>query len=174
MKNKIISRLQIVGLISDLKKKRQKIVFTNGCFDLLHVGHVRYLQEARTLGDCLIVGLNSDQSMRQIKDPARPLISEEQRAEVLAALTCVDYIVLFDEVDPFQLIEEIRPDVLVKGADWSLDNIIGADLVSSYGGEVRRVELVPSISTSEIINRIISRYGKGTSNRNEVPTGRQA
>jgi rfaE bifunctional protein nucleotidyltransferase chain/domain len=160
MKNKIISRLQIKDLISDLKKKRKKIVFTNGCFDLLHVGHVRYLQEARTLGDCLIVGLNSDQSLRQIKDPARPLISEEQRAEVLAALTCVDYIVLFDEADPFLLIEEVRPDVLVKGADWSLDKIIGADLVSSYGGEVRRVELVPSISTTEIINRIISRYGK--------------
>jgi rfaE bifunctional protein nucleotidyltransferase chain/domain len=161
MKNKIIARLQIKDLISDLKKKRQKIVFTNGCFDLLHVGHVRYLQEARNLGDCLIVGLNSDQSMRQIKDPARPLISEEQRAEVLAALTCVDYIILFDEADPFLLIEEVKPDVLVKGADWSLDKIIGADLVNSYGGEVRRVELVPSISTSEIINRIISRYGKG-------------
>jgi D-beta-D-heptose 7-phosphate kinase/D-beta-D-heptose 1-phosphate adenosyltransferase len=160
MKSKIISRLQIDGLISALKNKGQKVVFTNGCFDLLHVGHVRYLQEARTLGDCLIVGLNSDQSMRRIKDPARPLIAEDQRAEVLAALTCVDYIVLFDEADPFKLIEEIRPDVLVKGADWSLDNIIGADLVSSYGGEVRRVELVPAISTSEIINRIISRYGK--------------
>ncbi|MBI4767351.1 MAG: D-glycero-beta-D-manno-heptose 1-phosphate adenylyltransferase [Deltaproteobacteria bacterium] len=160
MKSKIISRLQIDGLISGLKNKGQKVVFTNGCFDLLHVGHVRYLQEARALGDCLIVGLNSDQSMRQIKDPARPLIAEDQRAEVLAALTCVDHIVLFDEADPFKLIEEIRPDVLVKGADWSLDNIIGADLVSSYGGEVRRVELVPAISTSEIINRIISRYGK--------------
>ena len=160
MKNKIISRPQIAGLISDLKKKRQKIVFTNGCFDLLHVGHVRYLQEARTLGDCLVIGLNSDQSVRLIKDPARPLISEEQRAEVLAALECVAYVVLFDEADPFTLIDEVRPDVLVKGADWSLDKIIGADLVSSYGGEVRRVDLVPSISTSEIINRIISRYGK--------------
>ncbi len=160
MKKKIIPGFQIEDLISDLKKKGQKIVFTNGCFDLLHVGHVRYLQEARTLGDCLIVGLNSNQSIGLIKDPARPLISEEQRAEVLAALTCVDYITLFDEADPFQLIEKIRPHVLVKGADWSMNSIIGADLVSSYGGEVRRVELVPSISTSEIINRIISRYGK--------------
>ena len=160
MKNKIISRPQITGLISNLKKKRQKIVFTNGCFDLLHVGHVRYLQEARAMGDCLVIGLNSDQSLRRIKDPARPLISEAQRAEVLAALECVDYIVLFDEDVPFALIEEVRPDVLVKGADWSLDKIIGADLVLSYGGEVRRVDLVPSISNSEIINRIISRYGK--------------
>ncbi|MHB8842980.1 MAG: D-glycero-beta-D-manno-heptose 1-phosphate adenylyltransferase [Candidatus Aquicultor sp.] len=160
MKNKIIARPQIAGLISDLKRKKQKIVFTNGCFDLLHVGHVRYLQEARLLGDCLVIGLNSDQSVGEIKDPARPLISEAQRAEVLAALECVDYIVLFDEADPYKLIEEVRPDILVKGADWSMDKIIGADLVSSYGGEVRRVELVPSISTSEIINRIISRYGK--------------
>jgi rfaE bifunctional protein nucleotidyltransferase chain/domain len=171
MKNKIISRLQIDDLIPNLKKKGQKIVFTNGCFDLLHVGHVRYLQKARTLGDCLIIGLNSDHSIGQIKDPARPLISEDQRAEVLAALSCVDYIVLFDEADPFKLIEEIKPDVLVKGADWSLDKIIGADLVSSYGGEVRRVELVPSISTSEIINRIISRYGQVTSEQKGLTMG---
>jgi rfaE bifunctional protein nucleotidyltransferase chain/domain len=160
MKNKIIPRLQITGLISDLKKKRQKIVFTNGCFDLLHVGHVRYLQEARALGDCLVIGLNSDQSVGLIKDPGRPLISEEQRAEVLAALECVSYVVLFDEADPFTLIDEVRPDVLVKGADWSMDKIIGADLVTSYGGKVQRIDLVPSISTSEIIHRIISRYKK--------------
>jgi D-beta-D-heptose 7-phosphate kinase/D-beta-D-heptose 1-phosphate adenosyltransferase len=160
MKNKIIPRPQLAVLMKALEKKERKIVFTNGCFDILHVGHVRYLKEARRLGDCLIIGLNSDQSMRQIKDPARPLISEEQRAEVLAAMECVDYIVLFDEADPFKLIEEIRPDVLVKGADWPRDKIIGADLVTSYGGKVHRVDLVPSISTSEIINRIISRYGK--------------
>jgi len=160
MKNKIIPKDQIKKTIVSLKKKRLKIVFTNGCFDLLHVGHVRYLKEARALGDCLIIGLNSDRSVRKIKDPVRPLISEDQRAEVLAALECVDYIVLFDEADPFKLIEEIRPEVLVKGADWSMDKIIGADLVSSYGGQVRRVELVPSISSSEIINRIISRYKK--------------
>jgi len=105
MTNKIISRPQIAGLMKNLKKKGRKIVFTNGCFDLLHVGHVRYLKEARGQGDCLVIGLNSDQSMRQIKDPARPLISEDQRAEVLAALECVDYIVLFDVADPFKLIE---------------------------------------------------------------------
>jgi rfaE bifunctional protein nucleotidyltransferase chain/domain len=162
MKNKIISRPQITGLIADLKKKGHKIVFTNGCFDLIHVGHVRYLQEARALGSCLVIGLNSDQSIRRIKDPARPLILEGQRAEVLAALGCVDYVVLFDDVDPFELIKEVRPDVLVKGADWAMDKIIGADLVSSYGGEVRRIDLVPSISTSEIIDRIISRYSGNT------------
>lgn len=158
MKNKIISRSQINNVISTLKKKGQKIVFTNGCFDLLHVGHVRYLQEAASLGDCLIVGLNNDRSVREIKGPKRPLILEDQRAEVLAALACVGYVVLFDEADPFKLIESIKPDILVKGADWSLDQIIGADLVYSYGGEVCRVDLVPLISTSEIIQRIISRY----------------
>jgi rfaE bifunctional protein nucleotidyltransferase chain/domain len=160
MKNKIISRSQINNVIGDLKKKRQKIVFTNGCFDLLHVGHVRYLQEAASLGDCLIVGLNNDRSVRKIKGPKRPLIAEDQRAEVLAALTCVGYVVLFDEADPFKLIESIRPDILVKGADWSLDKIIGADLVHSYGGKVCRVDVVPQISTSEIIQRIISRYSE--------------
>jgi rfaE bifunctional protein nucleotidyltransferase chain/domain len=160
MKNKIIPRSQIKIVIGDFKKKGQKIVFTNGCFDLLHVGHVRYLQEAASLGDCLIVGLNNDRSVREIKGPRRPLIAEDQRAEVLAALACVGYVVLFDEADPFKLIESIRPDILVKGADWSLDKIIGADLVHSYGGEVCRVEVVPLISTSEIIQRIISRYSE--------------
>ncbi len=159
MKNKIIPRTRIKNLIGDLKNQGQKIVFTNGCFDLLHVGHVRYLQEARALGNRLIIGLNSDQSVRSIKDPHRPLIPEDQRAEVLAALECIDYVILFDEDDPLELIKEIRPDVLAKGADWPMDKIVGADLVHSYGGEVRRVELVPSISTSEIINRILSRYG---------------
>ncbi|MBA4394734.1 MAG: D-glycero-beta-D-manno-heptose 1-phosphate adenylyltransferase [Desulfobacca sp.] len=162
MKNKIISRSQINQVVSDLKKQGQKIVFTNGCFDLLHVGHVRYLQEAASLGDCLMVGLNNDRSVGEIKGPRRPLVSEDQRAEVLAALACVGYIVLFDEPDPFKLIESIKPDILVKGADWSLDTIIGADLVQSYGGEVRRVALVPLISTSDIIQRIISRYGGPT------------
>jgi rfaE bifunctional protein nucleotidyltransferase chain/domain len=148
MKDKIIPRTAIPALINELRKRKKKIVFTNGCFDILHAGHVRYLQEARALGDCLVLGLNSDQSIRQIKDPARPLIIEQQRSEVLAALECIDYVVLFDEADPYRLIEEVRPDVLVKGADWSLDKIIGADLVTSYGGEVRRLDLVPSISTS--------------------------
>lgn len=162
MNHKVLSRSQINQVISDLKQKGQKVVFTNGCFDLLHVGHVRYLQKAASLGDCLIIGLNDDRSVREIKGPQRPLILEAQRAEVLAALACVGYIVLFHEADPFKLIEAIKPDVLVKGADWSLDRIIGADLVHSYGGEVHRVELVPLISTSEIIQRIISRYSEPT------------
>jgi rfaE bifunctional protein nucleotidyltransferase chain/domain len=157
---KIIDRSQIVSIIENLRGKGRKIVFTNGCFDLLHVGHVRYLKEAASLGDCLVVGLNSDRSVRNIKEPQRPLIAQAQRAEVLSALECVNYVVLFDEPDPYLLIKAIRPDVLVKGADWSPDKIIGADLVMAYGGEVRRITLVPAISTTDIIHRILERYGR--------------
>jgi rfaE bifunctional protein nucleotidyltransferase chain/domain len=171
MKNKIIRRSQVKPILRDLKEKGRTIVFTNGCFDLLHVGHVRYLQEAASLGDCLIVGLNSDRSVRSIKDPGRPLIAEDQRAEVLAALECISHIVLFDEADPLALIKVVRPDVLVKGADWSLDRIIGADWVMGYGGEVRRIVLVPSISTSEIVKRIIARYGQSESLKNHPEDG---
>ena len=160
MKSKIISRSALQNTLAPLKEQGQRIVFTNGCFDLLHAGHVHYLEKARSLGDCLIVGLNSDLSVRMIKDPHRPLVSENQRAEVLAGLACVDFVVLFDEPDPYNLIREIRPDILVKGADWEENKIIGADLVAAFGGEVKRIELVPEISTSEIINRIISRYGE--------------
>jgi D-glycero-beta-D-manno-heptose 1-phosphate adenylyltransferase len=161
MNPKIIDRSQIVSIIENLRGTGRKIVFTNGCFDLLHVGHVRYLKEAASLGDCLVVGLNSDRSVRNIKEPQRPLIVQEQRAEVLSALECVNYVVLFDEPDPYLLIKAIRPDILVKGADWSLDKIIGADLVMAYGGEVRRITLVPAISTTDIIHRILERYGQG-------------
>jgi D-glycero-beta-D-manno-heptose 1-phosphate adenylyltransferase len=160
MNSKIIDRSQIAAKIEPCRKSGRKIVFTNGCFDLLHVGHVRYLREAASLGDCLIVGLNSDQSVRTIKEPQRPLMVQEQRAEVLSALECVNFVVLFDEPDPYALIETIRPDILAKGADWALDKIIGADLVSGYGGEVKRITLVPAISTTEIIHRILERYGR--------------
>jgi D-beta-D-heptose 7-phosphate kinase/D-beta-D-heptose 1-phosphate adenosyltransferase len=160
MTSKIIPRSEITALVESLKVQKKKIVFTNGCFDLLHAGHVRYLTEARAQGDCLIVGLNTDRSVNRIKDPHRPLIPEDQRAEVLAALTCVSYVVFFEEPDPLRLIEAIKPDVLVKGADWSEDDIIGAGLVRSYGGRVFRVALVGGISTTEIIGRIVERYGR--------------
>ncbi len=158
MKNKIIPQNQIAEIAADLRKRGQRIVFTNGCFDLLHVGHVRYLKEARSLGDSLILGLNSDRSVREIKGPHRPLTAEDDRAEVLAALECVSYVVLFNEPDPFRLIEAIKPHILVKGADWPEEKIIGADLVRSYGGQVRRIQLVPSISTTKLIQRIVGRY----------------
>ena len=160
MTSKIIRRSEITALVESLKVQKKKIVFTNGCFDLLHAGHVRYLTEARAQGDCLIVGLNTDRSVNRIKDPHRPLIPEDQRAEVLAALICVSYVVFFEEPDPLRLIEAIKPDVLVKGADWSEDDIIGAGLVRSYGGRVFRVALVGGISTTEIIGRIVERYGR--------------
>jgi rfaE bifunctional protein nucleotidyltransferase chain/domain len=158
MTSKIIPRSEITSLVESLKAQKKKIVFTNGCFDLLHAGHVRYLTEARAQGDCLIVGLNTDRSVNRIKDPHRPLIPEDQRAEVLAALHCVSYVVFFEEPDPLTLIETIKPDVLVKGADWSEDEIVGAGLVRSYGGRVFRVEMVGGISTTEIIRRIVERY----------------
>jgi len=160
MTSKIIRRSEITALVESLKVQKKKIVFTNGCFDLLHAGHVRYLTEARAQGDCLIVGLNTDRSVNRIKDPHRPLIPEDQRAEVLAALSCVSCVVFFEEPDPLTLIEAIKPDVLVKGADWSEDDIIGAGLVRSYGGRVFRVALVGGISTTEIIRRIVERYGR--------------
>jgi rfaE bifunctional protein nucleotidyltransferase chain/domain len=159
MSAKIIPRAKIPSLMRSLRKQPIRIVFTNGCFDLLHAGHVRYLEEAAGQGDYLLVGLNSDRSVRRIKGPARPLISEKQRAEVLAALACVSGVVLFSEPDPYRLLELVRPDVLVKGADWAEGQIIGADLVRSYGGRIYRVDLVPKISTSEIIRRIVERYG---------------
>jgi D-beta-D-heptose 7-phosphate kinase/D-beta-D-heptose 1-phosphate adenosyltransferase len=160
MKSKIIPRSKLEKTVRTWRKKGETVVFTNGCFDILHAGHVRYLNRARAMGDRLILGLNSDRSVRLIKDPARPLIPEKQRAEVLSSLECVDGIVLFHEADPRKLIEAIRPDVLVKGADWALQDIVGADLVKKYGGKVRRVRLVPSLSTTAIIRRILSRYGK--------------
>ncbi len=171
MTSKIIPRSQIAALVESLKAQQKKIVFTNGCFDLLHAGHVRYLTEARAQGDCLIVGLNTDRSVNRIKDPHRPLIPEDQRAEVLAALICVSYVVFFEESDPLSLIEAIKPDVLVKGADWAEDNIIGADLVRSYGGRVFRVALVDGISTTEIIHRIVERYGRNLNDEREPRSG---
>ena len=140
----------------------RRIVFTNGCFDILHAGHVRYLRAARAEGDVLVIGLNSDRSVAAIKGPGRPVVSQADRAEVLAALECVGYVILFDEPDPLRLIRALRPDVLVKGADWNTADIVGADVVTAGGGTVVRVPLVPGASTSHIIDRILRRYGRRT------------
>ena len=129
------------------------MVFTNGVFDLLHPGHVRYLQDARALGTILIVAINSDRSVRAIKGPERPINSELERAEVLRALACVDAVVIFDEETPHAVISAIQPDVLVKGADWGPDSIVGRDVVEARGGRVVRVELAPGYSTSELIRK---------------------
>ncbi len=147
--NKIVEQSKIGDIISGLKGNGKKVVFTNGCFDLLHVGHVRYLSEARKLGDILVLGLNADESVSRIK-PGRPVVSESDRAEVLSALSMIDYIVIFNEDTPYELIRAVRPDVLVKGADWEKEEIVGNDLVE----EVCTIEFVEGISTSEIIRRI--------------------
>jgi D-glycero-beta-D-manno-heptose 1-phosphate adenylyltransferase len=134
-----------------------KVVFTNGVFDLLHPGHVRYLQDARALGRALIVGLNSDRSVRAIKGPDRPVNDESERAEVLLALACVDAVVIFDEETPGEIITCVQPDVLVKGADWAHDAIVGRGTVEAGGGRVVRIDLAPGHSTSDLIRRIRSR-----------------
>lgn len=145
-------------LASTLRARRAEgatIVFTNGCFDLLHIGHTRYLQAARQLGDLLVVGVNSDASVRSLgKGEDRPLVPAAQRAEVLAGLACVDYVVLFDEPDPGALIADLQPDVLVKGGDWEPDRIVGREVVERRGGRVLTIPLVPGLSTTDLIRKI--------------------
>lgn len=140
--------------IDRFKKDGQKIVFTNGCFDILHIGHARYLYRARELGDFLIVAVNSDRSVKAIKGPERPIINENERAEMLAALGCVDMTVIFDEDTPYEVIKLLVPDVLVKGGDWKEVDIVGADIVRGAGGDVKSIAFVEGSSTTNIINRI--------------------
>jgi D-beta-D-heptose 7-phosphate kinase/D-beta-D-heptose 1-phosphate adenosyltransferase len=160
MRSKTLKLTDLIQMVRDLRKSGKQIVFTNGCFDILHVGHVRYLVAARSEGDVLVVGLNSDVSVKSIKPGNRPIVTQEQRAEVLAGLAFVDFITIFDESDPLALISAIKPDILVKGADWKEKEIVGADVVKAYSGKVVRVEVVPGISTSRIIRRIIKRFQK--------------
>jgi D-beta-D-heptose 7-phosphate kinase/D-beta-D-heptose 1-phosphate adenosyltransferase len=156
--DKIVTLDDLVARMGKVRKSGQKIVFTNGCFDILHVGHVRYLAEARAQGDLLIVGLNSDASVRLIKGDKRPIVPQGNRAEILASLACVDYVVYFDEPDPLALIQIIKPDVLVKGEDWAPDAIIGADDVKSRGGKVVRISCVEETSSTDVIQTILQRY----------------
>ena len=136
------------------REQGKKVVFTNGCFDLIHTGHTRNLAQAASFGDFLVVGLNSDKSVKRYKSPDRPIRSQDQRAEVLAALEFIDLVVIFDQDDPAQLIRVVRPDVLVKGGDWPVDQIIGADFVFANGGQVYSLPLVPGESTTGIIKKI--------------------
>lgn len=149
----VISPDQIAQFIGPLHG-REKIVFTNGCFDLLHVGHVRYLKEAKSLGTQLVVGLNADSSVRKLKGPSRPVQAEQDRAEILAALGCVDWVILFSEETPERLIEQVQPDVLVKGGDWAIEKILGSKFVLSRGGAVRSLAFHPGRSTSSLIEKI--------------------
>jgi len=148
-RDKVVGKATLKEIISHHKKKGRKIVFTNGCFDIIHIGHIRYLQEAKRLGDILVIGLNSDNSVSSIK-PGRPIIPEKQRAEVLSALEMVDYVTVFDEDTPYELIKELKPDVLVKGADWKKEDIVGNDIVK----DVRTIPFVEGVSTSNIIKKI--------------------
>jgi rfaE bifunctional protein nucleotidyltransferase chain/domain len=143
-----------VRLAEGVRSRGGKVVFTNGVFDLLHPGHIRYLQDARALGDVLIVAVNSDRSVRANKGPSRPINPEQERAEVLLALACVDAAIIFDEETPHAVIARIQPDVLVKGADWGEDNIVGRDVVEARGGRVVRIEISPGHSTTELINKV--------------------
>ena len=154
MKMKIISRKSLKALCRRLRSRHLKIVFTNGAFDILHLGHVTYLQKAKTFGDVLIVGVNSDLSVKSYKKPDRPINPEKDRVAVLAALECVDYVVLFREPTPLKLIGDTRPHVLVKGADWKKSQIAGAHEVESWGGKVRLVKLVPGRSTTNVIEKL--------------------
>jgi len=148
----------LTAIITAEKARGKKVVFTNGCFDLLHAGHVKYLQKARSLGDLLVMGLNSDASVRRLKGEKRPLIGEDERAHILAALDCIDYVVLFDQDTPLELITALKPHILAKGGDYTADGVVGKDVVEAYGGRVELVTFVDGKSTTNIIERILERY----------------
>ena len=155
---KITSAPLLKNILVGERQKGKEIVFTNGCFDLLHVGHVKYLQAARQLGDLLVLGLNSDASIRRLKGAKRPLISEEERAHILAALDCIDYVVIFDEDTPLELIKTLRPHILVKGGDYTPEEVVGRELVESWEGRVELIQFVDGKSTSRTIEKILEQY----------------
>jgi len=149
--------ISLKKLLKELKKRKgRKIVFTNGCFDILHAGHVRYLKKAKSLGDMLVLGLNSDSSVRNIKGKGRPIVNQKDRAEVVSSLSPVDYVVIFNEPTPIKLIEAVKPGILVKGADWKRGKIVGENFMKSYGGRVARIRLFEGRSTTDIIKRILA------------------
>lgn len=154
MPQKILKRDALARLADEAKRCGKRVVMTNGCFDLLHVGHLHLLREAKRRGDILIVALNNDRSVKAIKGPGRPILPESERSELIAALEMVDYVTLFDETDPKAVVEAIRPHVLVKGGDWEVNEIMGADIVKSEGGEVAVVPYLKGYSTTELIERI--------------------
>lgn len=161
LKDKIVSMNVAQSMVNQWQKQGDKVVFTNGCFDILHAGHVHYLEEARCLGNKLVIGLNTDQSIQRLdKSPARPIQSQDSRAMVLAALDSVSLVVLFDEDTPKELIETLNPNILVKGADYQIDQIVGGSHVIASGGEVKTLEFLPGFSTSKIEQKILKSHGK--------------
>lgn len=158
MLSKIKTPDDLAALLSVLRSVGKTIVFTNGCFDIIHTGHTRYLNQAKAYGDILVIGLNSDSSVRGIKGDKRPINGQEERAETLAALACVDFVTIFDEPDPHKLIAKLQPDVLVKGGDWPVEKIIGGDIVQARGGRVISVPYIEGNSTTGIIEKILQKY----------------
>ncbi len=157
--SKILSRAEAVDRANQWRTDNQCIVFTNGCFDIVHLGHIDYLEKARALGHRLILGLNTDASVSRIKGPLRPVVNEYARARLMAALEFIDLVTLFDEPTPLELIEALRPDILVKGDDYTAATIVGADFVIRHGGSVETIALVPGYSTSKLIQKIVESYG---------------
>ncbi len=153
----ILDLKELTKVIDAHKAQGRKIVFTNGCFDIIHAGHVRYLRDAKALGDILVVAMNSDLSIREIKGPKRPITPQAERADVLSELSAIDYVTVFDDPTPLKLIETVKPDILVKGEDWGEGEIVGADVVKAAGGRVVRIKLVEGVSTTTIIKRILER-----------------
>jgi rfaE bifunctional protein nucleotidyltransferase chain/domain len=151
----VLTRNDLIKIRQELKRTGKRVVFTNGCFDILHRGHVDYLAKARELGDALIVGVNTDASVKRLKGPDRPIVQEDDRAAVLAALEVVNYVCLFDEDTPYELIRALVPDILVKGGDWSVGNIVGKDIVEAAGGAVHTIQFLPDRSTTNIIQKIV-------------------
>ena len=164
-KSKLVSRRTVAARAAALRRARRRVVFTNGCFDLIHPGHVRYLRAAKRLGDVLIVGLNSDASVRRLKGRSRPLVPQADRAEVIGALEMVDYVTIFDEDTPYALIAAVQPDVLVKGGDWTPEHIVGADIVQARGGRVRSLPFAPGYSTTRLAGEIGRKVNGRTSKR---------
>src|SRR3990170_2861080 len=158
MTDKIKTQDELKPILDKLKKEGKKVVFTNGCFDILHVGHVRYLKEAKGYGDILIVAVNSDLSVKSIKGDKRPIVSQSERAEVVAALEMVDYVTMFDEDTPYNRIKKLQPDVLIKGGDWAIDKIVGRDIVEARGGKVIAIPFIEGASTTGIVERVLERY----------------
>lgn len=160
--DKILNREELAARIAELRLAGKKIVFTNGCFDLVHVGHLRYLSAARAEGDCLVVAVNSDESLRRIKGPSRPILPAVQRKRVLAGFACVDFVTEFSEETPHNLLRLLRPDFLVKGANYSIDGVIGREVVEAYGGKVKTLNLTEGKSTTNLIERILATKSGGT------------
>jgi D-beta-D-heptose 7-phosphate kinase/D-beta-D-heptose 1-phosphate adenosyltransferase len=156
--NKILERTALKDKLDELRKKGKKIAFTNGCFDILHVGHVRYLREAKKTADVLVLALNSDSSVRSIKGEKRPLMNEKERAEILAALECIDFVTVFQELTPLELINYLKPDILIKGGDWPEEKVVGREEIKKWGGRVAIIPEVEGKSTTNILEKIKKMY----------------